>query len=173
MPSSKNPRRSKRDRREKTATASSSPGVVDPSAAKHLVDHPHRDHVIKHINTKPVSDRSDDAAPSTPGVIVSHLKTASTPEFDTDAAPPSPVVSPPESPVLLYFRSPPDVSTLRISSPPFKFCTGDEYTPPMAIANSHSPRPLALLEEIRSPPLKFSDNVTVPVSERNYLSLLF
>lgn len=164
MPSSKNPRRSKRDRREKTATASSSPGVVDPSAAKRLVDHPHRDRVVKHINTK---------APSTPGVIVSHLKTASTPEFDTDAAPPSPVVSPPESPVLLFSPSPPDVSTLRISSPPFKFRTGDEYTPPMAIANSHSPRPLALLEEIRSPPLKFSDNVTVPVSERNYLSLLF
>jgi len=162
MPSSKNPRRSKRDRREKKATASSSPGVVDPSAAKRLVDHPHRDRVVKHIDTKPVSDRSDAVAPST---------TASTPEFDTDAAPqPSPVVSPPESPVLL---SPPDVSTLRISSPPFKFRTGDEYTPPMAIANSHSPRPLALLEEIRSPPLKFSDIVTVPVSERNYLSLLF
>ncbi len=160
---------SKQDRcnkAETVAAASSPPGVVVSLApAKHLARCPSR---VKSINTntKPVFD-VEGAAASPAGAIMSspdkqplrwpRLKSATTPSIleDVDAAPPCPVLAPEDklSPIYSHDAFPP-------ATPPFRFRTGDEYTPPLVwgktAADGYSHRPLALLGEIQSPPPKFS-----------------
>ena len=94
---------------------------------------------------------------------------------DVDAASPCPVLSPEDniSPINSPDAFPP-------ATPPFRFRTGDEYMPPLVwgktAADGYSPRPLALLGEIQSPPPKFSmtaNGVTAQASlMANTVSLL-